>query len=171
MEDDLGFDFDVDDETIEKIQKEELKNRKQKGGEKVNLRERPYLEVVVVEVETKKKEEIPEYCVKCNKKEGCTPYKNKYKKLEKQGNWINGENLSKIKFPCACSYDGYEGTKYGILTRGFVNGKSEYLLHEVRNGQCLINSVEGRFNDLEELMTLWNIHIEKAKIVIFKEIK
>ena len=137
----------------------------------MNLQDRPYLEVEVVEVKTKKKEEIPEKCVDCAWKEDCRSYQEFYKKLEKEGNWVNGENLSKIKFPCACSYDGYEGMRYGMLTRGFVNGETEYLLHTVRNGQCFLNSVESRCNSLKELITERNIHIEKAKIVIFKEIK
>jgi len=145
--------------------------RETKGGKKVNLRERPYLDVEVVEVKVKKKKEIPKICINCDSKETCTFYQRNYKKLEKEGTWVNGENIDKIKFPCACSYEGYNGTKYGMLTRGFVNGKSEYLLHEVRNGQCLLNSVEERTNDLEELITERNIHIEKAKIVIFKETK
>jgi len=145
--------------------------RETKGGEKVNLRERPYLDVEVVEVKVKKY--IPKVCRNCPSIEGCTDIEDRRREefRRKPGTWVNGENLDKIKFPCACSYDDYNGVKYGMLTRGFVNGKSEYLLHEVCNGQCWINSVEARFNDLEELMTLWNVHIEKAKIVIFKEIK
>jgi len=142
-----------------------------KGGEKVNLRERPYLEVEVVEVKTKKKKEIPERCVDCCIAPTCPAYITKYKKLEKEGTWVNGENLDKMKFPCACSYDGYEGKRYGLLTRGFVNGETEYLLHTVCNGQCFLNSVESRCNNLKELITKRNIHIEKAKIVIFKETK
>jgi len=34
----------------------------------MNLRERPYLDVEVVEVKTKKKEEIPKSCVNCGAK-------------------------------------------------------------------------------------------------------
>lgn len=115
----------------------------------MNFEERPYLEVEVVEVKTKKKKEIPE-----------------------KGNWVNGENLSRIKFPCACSYkDRYERRCYGILTRDYVSDEGEFVLHKVCNGQCLLNSAEARSYDLEELITMCNIHIEKAKIVIFKEVK
>ena len=137
----------------------------------MNLRDRPYLEVEVVEVKVKKY--IPKVCRGCPSIEGCTDIEDRRREelRHRKGTWVNGENLDKIKFPCGCSYDSYNGVKYGMLTRGFVNGKSEYLLHEVRNGQCLLNSVEERTNDLEELITEWNIHIEKVKIVIFKETK
>ena len=146
--------------------------RETKGGEKVNLRDRPYLEVEVVEVKKGKAKYIPKRCVGCRIVKTCVGIeKEREKEKQSNGNWVNGENLSKIKFPCACSYDGYEGMRYGMLTRGFVNGAAEYLLHTVRNGQCFLNSVESRCNSLKELITKRNIHIEKAKIVIFKETK
>jgi len=141
--------------------------RETKGGKKVNLRDRPYLDVEVVEVKVKKKKEIPKICINCDYKEGCTFYQRNYKKLEKEGTWVNGENIDKIEFPCACTYDLYGERRCGILTSGIPIMESEYILHSI-NPQ-MRDSVEVRKASLEELIKQYDIHIEKAKIVIFKE--
>ena len=149
---------------------ERLRIKKLEGGEKVNLQDRPYLEVEVVEVKTKKKKEIPERCVGCRLVKTCVGIeKEREKEQQSNGNWVNGENLSKIKFPCACTYS-YMGRRLcGILASGFLADNYEYILQRINSqDNC---SVVSRGNSLKELIEAYDIHIEKAKIVIFKEIK
>ena len=136
--------------------------------EKTKLQDRPYLDVEVVEIKTKKKKEIPKVCVECGLKNICRQYKREYKKLEKPGTWVNGENLDKIKFPCACTYtlDGKE-RQPGILTSGIPKLEYEYILHSIGyQSDC---SAEDRSNSLIDLMKKFDIKIEKAKTVLFRE--
>jgi len=152
-----------------------------KGGEKMDFRERPYLEVEVVEVKTKKKKEIPAGCVNCGKKEFCARYERDYKKLEKEGNWVNGENLDKMKFPCYCTFDTNKGMlrdpgKYykvcgiGKIDMNFTEEQVQYQLSWADHQQEGL-SVLCETPSLKRLIELYDIHIEKAKIVIFKETK
>ena len=139
-----------------------------KGGEKVNLRERPYLDVEVVEVKVKKY--IPKVCRNCPSIEGCTDIEDRRREelRHRKGTWVNGENIDKIEFPCACTYDLYGERRCGILTSGIPEMEFEYILHSI-NPQNMV-SVEVRKASLEKLIEQYDIHIEKAKIVIFKEI-
>ena len=89
----------------------------------------------------------------------------------KKGNWVNGENLDKIKFPCFCSYE-YMHKKYlGMLNKGWTNEKGYlYELHNI-NKQADDEGINREFNDdsLKELIENHNIHILKGKIIIFEE--
>ena len=150
--------------------------RETKGGEKVNLRERPYLDVEVVEVKVKKY--IPKVCRNCPSIEGCTDIEDRRREefRRKPGTWVNGENLDKIKFPCVCSYRQDGELKYGELDIVFSNGYYYYKLRELKQmkGKCVIEIATSEQHyrlDLIDLMKKFDIHIEKAKIVIFKEVK
>ena len=146
----------------------------------MNLRDRPYLDVEVVEVKVKKKKEIPVHCVECDIKLGCGIYQRKYKKLEKEGTLVNGENLNKIKFPCYCSFDANKGVfgepertykvhGIGMINENFYEGQINYELSWADHQQKDINVLCGT-PSLKRLIEIYDIHIEKAKIVIFKEI-
>jgi len=54
----------------------------------------------------------------------------KVKKPQPQGNWVNGENLDAIKFPCFCKYWEFGETHYGLLTRF---GDGTIVLHNISN--------------------------------------
>ena len=52
------------------------------------------------------------------------------KQIQPKGNWVNGENLDKIKFPAPCSYCN----GYGIITRTRANESMDndfYTLHSI----------------------------------------
>jgi len=139
----------------------------------MNLRERPYLDVEVVEVKTKKKEEIPKSCVNCGAKTFCHRYEERYKKLEKQGTWVNGENLDKIKFLFACTFtDGIGEEHRGMVIKTLMDYDkcdTAYLLFDIDAQSKGLTSWVRKYK-LDELISEYNIHIAKAKIVIFKEV-
>lgn len=136
----------------------ELENHKE--VKKVN--KIPYFELKVVKV---KKEE--------KKQGGCKLYESKWCgecpriPKQKKGNWVNGENIDKIKFPCFCSYNaGYAG----IITK---DGMNYYELHNIEQ-QADENYLGGRTLvakelDLKILVKCWHIHILKGKLIIFEE--
>ena len=141
----------------------------------MNLRDRPYLKVEVVEVKVKKKEEIPKGCVDCFRREHCGIYQTEYKKLEREGTWVNGENLDKVEFPCVCSYRKNQELKFGELDKVYSDGSFHLSLRELK--QVKEGWYPGTYEayycvlDISTLFRVFDIHIEKAKIVIFKETK
>ncbi len=146
-----------------------------KEVKKVN---RPYLECKVVKVKKKKRKcEHPliihkgrYYCKKCGKEmlvdiggEG------RIVQEKPKGNWINGENLDKIKFPVPCSYV-YLGNKgYGMLNKCFM-GDGLYELHRIKQskdvGVCNRVTYSG---SLKHLIKTMDIHILKGKIILYEE--
>ena len=123
----------------------------------------PYFETKVVKVKkaekpiVSSKEWTPDYCPCCGQRTV----------VEKKGNWVNGENLDKIKFPCFCRYNaGYTG----MITK---DGMNYYELHNIEK-QADENYLGGRTLvakelDLKILIKCWHIHILKGKIIIFEE--
>jgi len=126
---------------------------------------RPYLEVKVVKVKKEEKEWTPDYCPCCGQRT-----------TERKGNWVNGENLDKIKFPCFCSFD-YEGGKYyGEINTHYneCKGRLEYILSDITyqvNGVEIGDRYSVRYKSfsLENIIIHHNIHILKGKIILFEE--
>lgn len=88
-------------------------------------------------------------------------------KPKPKGNWVNGENLDEIKFPCFCRFL-YEGRRYlGILTHSGV-GTHPYRLSRI-DMQDNAN-VYRQGNSLEELIKSCDIKILKGKIIIYENI-
>ena len=126
---------------------------------------RPYLEIKVVPV--KKEEKEKHYCKMCGSEI----------EMEKpNGNWVNGENLDKIKFPAFCSFIEDGARKYGEINVTY-NGhimKDEYLLSDIteqsykeKAGHTF--SVRYSSFSLKDLIKCQDIHILKAKIILFEE--
>jgi len=89
---------------------------------------------------------------------------------EKNGNYVNGENIDKIKFPCFCSFSHprLKDLRYGIITNtGYHCG---YALIDVGSQSLGVHQVNTQ-NYLEKLIKEWDIHILKGKIIIFEEEK
>ena len=121
---------------------------------------RPFFEMKVVKVKGEKKKE---YCPRCGSEII----------MEKAvGNWVNGECIDKIKFPCFCSYrDFYKNnTFYGELDFVYFEGESFYRLRELKQAKAGL-SVKYEYTDkvLNNLINFYNIHILKGKIIIFEE--
>ena len=126
---------------------------------------RQYLEVKVVKV----KKEIREkhYCKMCGSEI----------EMEKPlGNWVNGENLDKIQFPCFCSFGERWDRKYGEINVTYNEHimKDEYLLSDIteqsykeKAGHTF--SVRYSSFSLKDLIKCQDIHILKAKIILFEE--
>ena len=86
-----------------------------------------------------------------------------------------------MQFPCYCSFDAnrgiygdppntYQVHGIGRIDKTFTEGKVQYQLSWADHQQKDL-SVICRIPLLKTLMEIYDIHIEKAKIVIFKEIK
>ena len=79
---------------------------------------RPYFETKVVKVKKENKGcDVEFICPICNE---MLSHNNK---KEPKGNWVNGENLDKIKFPCFCSYSDGEGSE---RKKGFLSMNNGY---------------------------------------------
>ena len=119
---------------------------------------RQYFETKVVKVE---REGIPKgkgYCPYCKGKITITVMK------KPKGNWVNGENLDKIKFPCFCSYFESGKRHMGMICR-YVDWYRLYNIEE----QSKDNFVDD-CTSLENLISHnYDIHILKGKLIIWEE--
>jgi len=143
-----------------------IKN-KPKEVKKVN---KEYFSLKVVKVKKEKEPKLyTQYCT--------CPQMCEYQKLEEnkkpKGNWVNGENLDEIKFPCFCSYQYFNNTVYAILSKALFSGSGgnlesyQYSLINIE-GQDII-SEEFLEYDLKKMIEKHDIHILKGKIIIFEE--
>ena len=93
--------------------------------------------------------------------------------LQPLGNWVNGENLDKIKFPCLCRFNNKHTCRsgYGMVNFKYCNNEIiEYKFTELK--QIKAGYVQGRdmtYNSLKKLIEDYDIHILKGKIIIFEE--
>lgn len=148
------------------IEKVEYLNDKE-----VKKMSRPYFETKVVKV---KKGEKCEHvgraypysktgdtveCVDCGKK-----FILGQEEPKPKGNWVNGENLDKMKFPCFCSWNiPLDNEKqYGLLIKG-------YSLYSLRKQSLYQDNLVEENKNLEPLIKRWDIHILKGKIIIYEE--
>lgn len=161
-DEELAYLPDIYHECIEN-QTEKIFKSITKGGEKV----RPYLEVKVVKV---KKEKEQKYCPCCGGKV-------EMEKLE--GEWVNEENLDKIKFPCYCTFDANKGM-LGDPNRSYkVKGIGRIDLNYTESQrQYQLSWADHQENDLsvlcstpsfKRLIEIYNIHIRKVKLILFEE--
>ena len=126
-----------------------------------------FFETKVIKV--KKEKGVSHHCNKwftcpiCGKK-----LSHNYKGEKEKGNFVNGENLDEIKFPCFCSYSPDFGI--GILTKIDVGGEFRYELHNIikQNDTLCGCSCVSESNCLYEIIVKNNIHILKGKIIIFE---
>lgn len=92
----------------------------------------------------------------------------KYKRGEWSGynNWVNGEHLDKIKFPCFCRYKHCGKRHMGEIHRRY----GWYILFNIDKqlSQPKSNAV-GDDNDLGRLIKAFDIHILKGKIILFDD--
>ena len=162
-------------ENIKYFPKEEKKVKVNKMSRE-KFKKLPYLDVKVVPVEQKEKQEYLTTAKIGGKLYGFLYYqgelvmeqiKKKVKK-PKKGNWINGENLDKIKFPCFCSYVSHTGEKrYAQLNKVNNGSKEKYKLSRIfqDNGENIFLSCD----ILKKFIRKWDIHILKGKIILFEE--
>ena len=138
---------------------EELKGHKVKEVKKVS---RPYFETKVVEVGKVKKCKHKTINMASNNKFYCGNCGEEIIHNCSKGNWVNGENLDKIKFPCFCSYGG---SQYGMITRTKANEAFDnefYTLHGIGKQHSSFSSIRSYYN-FADLIRVWDIHIQKAK--------
>ena len=122
---------------------------------------RPYFETKVVKV--KKEEELKfDYCPCCGAK----------REAEKPiGNWVNGENLDKIKFPCFCSFMYGSERCYGEINSNHEkSGDREYTMTDLTKQTKGLSIVYG-YNSLEQMIEELRVKIKPGKIIIYEEEK
>ena len=130
----------------------------------------PYFELKVVKVKKEKEDGILSIL-----KRGNCDWKDNGKELtltihkgKPKGNWVNGENLDKIKFPCFCSYRSHTGKKhYAQINKNRNSGIDAYEMSRLFQDDC--ESIFLSSNLLKKLIRKWDIHILKGKIIIFEE--
>ncbi len=159
------------------------------SSEKEVKKVKPYLEVEVVKVSKGEKgkcghshliqiQDLPNrlyQCANCGYyiyppfKKNYLLVKGKVYKKQPKGNWVNGENLDKIKFPCFCSYtDKVTNVKcYAEINQGHDNNVKVYKLS--RLFQADGDSIFYKDTSLEKLIINLSIHILKGKIIIWEE--
>jgi len=134
---------------------------------------RPYLEIKVVKAKKYIKKQVIKgrlYGYYYNKKgilcfEEIKPY-TKPKQLRK-GNFVNGENIDKIKFPCFCSYvDSENKKKFGMLNR---YAKWYRLYNIEKQSKDNYDNFVDDCTSLRNLIKDYDIHILKGKIILFEE--
>ena len=149
--------FDANNsENINKISKE-------KEVKKVN--KIPYFETKVVKVKKQPKDSATIYnqCPICKEIHKCN--------FKKQSNFVNGENIEKIKFPCLCSFLIFDKKIYGELD--YVGHNRELLYLKDLVGQNYDERYYTQFPicNLDKIIREKKIHILKGKIIIFEEEK
>jgi len=143
----------------------------------------PYFETKVVKVKKERKNNnlcSPScswngFCIHQKKRIG----KKKCIISENRGNWVNDENLDKIKFPCFCRFDANKGMfgdpsknykvhGIGKIDKNFTEGQVQYQLswadHQQENLSVLCETPS-----LKRLIEIYDIKIRKAKLIIFEE--
>ena len=129
---------------------------------------RPYLEVKVIKI--RKKERIVKKVIDFQGKKymivGIKP-KPVIKEYKPKGNWVNGEHLDKIKFPCFCSYSDGEGSE---RKKGFLSmNNGYYYIANINTQKKMQNDVTDPCLGLNKFITKYNIHILKGKIILFDD--
>lgn len=111
-----------------------------------------------MKVKKEKKEWTPDFCPCCGQTWDTKP--------KPKGNWGNGENLDKIKFPCFCSFEW----DYGKRLLGQINhcriGTVPYRLSNITEQKKY--NICRQSGSLRELIESHNIHILKGKIIIYE---
>ena len=93
-----------------------------------------------------------------------------FNQKQPKGNWVNGENLDKIKFPVPCSYKYFGKTRYAILSKGVTfDGPTKYHYSLINLHQDQHLSEDFVEYDLKEMIINHDINILKGKIIIFEE--
>jgi hypothetical protein len=87
-----------------------------------------------------------------------------------KGNFVNGEDIDKIKFPCWCSFTPAKDVRViGILNRGHIGGGYRYVLIDVSQ-QYIDGNVESYlYQDLSKLVKDFDIHVLKGKVILFEK--
>ena len=89
-----------------------------------------------------------------------------------KGNWINGEDLDKMKFPCFCSFetDMKDYRRFGELDFVDVADYKLYRLRELKQvGTKMVYAHQYIRAYLKDIIETFDIHILKGKIILFKE--
>ena len=156
----VGYSYNDDGEIIIEDIKY-IKKENKKVNKEIDYKKLPYLDMKVAKV--KKKKYLSIYCDDCGKHIKYNfPY---HFCVKRNGNWVNGENLEKIKFPCLCNYGK---NCYGLITKTRIDvDHTLFTLHEINKQRSSYSSVKS-YPDLKALIENWNIHILKGKLIIYE---
>ena len=158
------------------VNKEDKKVKKEIDYEKIK-----YWDVKVVKVKGRKQETKCEHsviyykpgmegyrCCKCEKKVDSNG--------NDWGNFVNGEDLDKIKFPCFCSFvKGNDDLNYGMIIFEWKTNRYTGQLYKLYkllplDGQHIDSaSTLGEFQCLDYFIELYQVKILKGKVILFKE--
>lgn len=157
--------FDIElNKMVKKLMEDPLIKKIVKELNEKEAKKMKYFETKVVKVKKKYKDVGNEYrlgdtfkCSKCGELFIPIP--------KQKGNWVNGENLDKIKFPCFCSYrdNDYQHRCYGIM----IKNQGDYKIVPLQKQYRILSYPFSE--DLAYFIKNWNIHILKGKIILYEE--
>ena len=130
---------------------------------------RPYFETKVVKVKKEKSKDFAMYCKYHNDCEykRIEPYE--ILKQQPKGNWVNGENLDKIEYPCFCTFKNNGKEYYGeINTIVDYYGSTGFTLTDITK-QTKGVSTKYTFKSITSMIKRFKIKIKPGKIIIFEE--
>jgi len=132
---------------------------------------RPYFETEIVKVKKEEKEIVGDICINgyyypiYKNKHNRIYYESK-KKRKPKGNWVNGEDVDKIKFPCFCRWNNNGRT--GMLIKDWKDDEAIYTIVRI-DRQTVRGETYGGLKDLKEFIKVYNIHILKGKVIVYEE--
>jgi len=140
----------------------------------VDYRKLPYFETKVVKVRKTEEENlcggirIGDKGYRVFRKGKGVPYLKEIK--QKKGNWANGENLDKIKFPCFCSFMYGAEKCYGEINKNLVfkTNEFEFTMTDLTKQTKRVSIVYG-YPTLKEMIEELKVKIKPGKVVIFEE--
>ena len=134
----------------------QLKTIIKKEVKKVN--KIPYFEMKVVKVKKEEKKKL--YCPVCN---------SELKREKPLGNWVNGENLDAMEYPCFCTFENNGKEYYGeINTVVDYYGSTGFTLTDITE-QTKGVSTKYTYKFIEGMIKRFKIKIRPGKIIIFEE--
>ena len=132
----------------------------------IDLKKMKYFELKVVKVKKQPKDSVTIFnqCPICKEIHKCN--------FKKQGNWVNGENLDKVDFPCLCEFMIGSEIHLGIMLSNFFSGYHKFELHLIDKQRGGIGvTAWGEYTSLEKLFKDNKVKILKGKIILFEEEK
>jgi len=132
----------------------------------------PYFSLKVVKMKKEKIPLTPDNC-SCKVSELCehcaflTSYCKGMKKQPK-GNWLNGENLDAIEYPCFCTFENNGKEYYGeINTIVDLYGATGFTLTDITR-QTKGVSTKYTYKSIGDMIKSFKIKIKPGKVIIFE---
>jgi len=138
------------------------------GKKEMKKVSRPYFELKVIKIKKPKYQsrEVIKFMGKKYEvfiKDGKVSIR-RHKHQRQEDNWVNGENIDKIKFPVPCSYVD-DGEKHIGMLNKYVNWYRLYYIEKQSDDNFVDDCTS-----LRNLINDYDIHILKGKVIVYEEV-